>query len=102
MHEALTVITEIFVRQKLSYSGVRELSYAINFRSARAVSHTFVYMHGFRMLLNFVLSAKSMKYIQNYIAHENFCHSVMVMRAGVRHEEDLAARSLFKVGTETH
>ena len=41
---------------------VRELSYAINFRTATAVSHTFGYGHGFRVLLNFVLSAKSTKY----------------------------------------
>ena len=56
-----TVITEIFVRVKISYSGVRELSYAINFRTARAVSHTLVYVHAFRVQLNFVLSAKSTK-----------------------------------------
>ena len=56
-----TVIAEIFVRVKISYSGVRGLSYAINFRTARAVSHTLLYVHGFRMLLNFVLSAESTK-----------------------------------------
>ena len=37
-----TVIAEIFVRVKISYSGVRELSYAINFCTSRAVSHTLV------------------------------------------------------------
>ena len=56
-----TVIAEILVRAKISYSSVRELSYAINFRTARAVSHTLLYLHGFRMLLIFVLSAKSTK-----------------------------------------
>ena len=56
-----TVIAEIFVRVKISYSSARELSYAINFRTARAMSHTLVCVHSFRMLLNFVLSAKSTK-----------------------------------------
>ena len=57
-----TVIAEIFVRVKISYSSVREFSYAINFRTLKAVSHTPVYVQGFRMLLIFVLSAKSTKY----------------------------------------
>ena len=57
-----TVIAEIFVRVKISYSSVREFSYAINFRTLKAVSHTLVYAQGFRMLLIFVLSAKSTKY----------------------------------------
>ena len=56
-----TVIAEIFVRVKISYSSVRELSYAINFRTVRTVSNTLLYVHGFRMLLNFVLSAESTK-----------------------------------------
>ena len=57
-----TVIAEIFVREKISYSGVCRLSYAGNFRTATVVSDTLVYVYGFRMLLNFVLSAKSTKY----------------------------------------
>ena len=56
-----TEIAEIFVRVKISYSSVRELSYAINYRTAMMVSHTLLYVHGFRMLLNFVLSAESTK-----------------------------------------
>ena len=56
-----TVIAEIFVRVKISHSSVGELSFATNFRTARTVSHTLLYMHGFRMLLNFVLSAESTK-----------------------------------------
>ena len=54
-----TVIAEIFV--KISYSSVRRISYAINFRTARTVSHTLVYVHGLRVLQHFVLSAKSTK-----------------------------------------
>ena len=38
-----TVIAEVFVRVNISYSSVRRLSYAINFRATRAVSHTLVY-----------------------------------------------------------
>ena len=56
-----TVIAEIFVCVKISYSGVRELSYAINFRTARMVSHTLLYVYGFRMLLNFILPAEDTK-----------------------------------------
>ena len=58
----ITVIAEIFVRVKISYSSVREFSYAINFRTLKPVSRTLVYVQGFRMLLIFVLSAKSTKY----------------------------------------
>ena len=60
-HKCHTVIAEIFVRVKISFSiaSVRELSYAINFRTSRAVSHTPVYAQSFRMLLIFVLTAKS-------------------------------------------
>ena len=57
-----TVIAEIFVRVKISYSSVCQLSYARNFRTATVVSDTHAYVYGFRMLLNFVLSAKSTKY----------------------------------------
>ena len=57
-----TVIAEIFVRVKISYSSVCRLSYARNFRTATVVSDTHAYVYGFRMLLNFVLSAKSTKY----------------------------------------
>ena len=42
-----TVIAEIFIRVKILYSSVRELSYAINIRTARTVSHTLLYVHGF-------------------------------------------------------
>ena len=58
-----TVVTEVFVRAKISYSRLLELSYAINFRTTRAVSHTgtLVCVHRFSVLLNFVLSAKSTK-----------------------------------------
>ena len=52
-----TVIADIFVRVKISYSSVCELSYSINFRTANTLS----YVHRFRMLLNFVLSAESTK-----------------------------------------
>ena len=55
------LLTNCFVRIKISYSSVRDLSYALNFHTARTVSHTLLYVHGFRMLLNFVLSAKSTK-----------------------------------------
>ena len=58
----ITVIAEIFVRVKVSYSSVCRLSYARNFRTATMVSDTLVYVYGFRMVLNFVLSAKSTKY----------------------------------------
>ena len=51
--QSTTVIAEIFVRVKISYSSVRELSYATNFRTVRAVSHSLAYMHGFRLLLKF-------------------------------------------------
>ena len=57
-----TGIAEIFVRVKISYSSVCQLSYARNFRTATVVSDTHAYVYGFRMLLNFVLSAKSTKY----------------------------------------
>ena len=57
-----TVIAEIFVRVKISYSSVCRLSYAGNFRTATVVSDTHAYVYGFRMLLNFVLSVKSTKY----------------------------------------
>ena len=57
-----TGIAEISVRVKISYSSVHKLSYAVNFRTARAVSNTLVNMHGFRMLLIFIFSAKSTKY----------------------------------------
>ena len=55
---SFTVIAEIFVRVKISYSSDRELSYAINFHTARMMSHTLVCVQNFRMLLNFVHSAK--------------------------------------------
>ena len=58
----LTVIVEIFVHVKISNSSVPQLSYATNFCTATVVCHALVYVHGFRMLLNFVLSAKSTKY----------------------------------------
>ena len=57
-----SVIAEIFIRVKISYSSVCQLSYARNFRTATLVSDTHAYVYGFRMLLNFVLSAKSTKY----------------------------------------
>ena len=60
-----TVIAEIFVRVKISYSSVCRLSYARNFRTATVVSDTHEYVYGFRMLLNFVLSAKSTKYTKS-------------------------------------
>ena len=57
-----TVIAEIFVRVKISYSSACRLSHARNFRTATVMSDTLVYVYGFRMLLNFVLPAKSTKY----------------------------------------
>ena len=59
-----TEFAEIFVRVKISYSSVRELSYAIQFRTARVMSNALVYMYGFRMRLNFVLSAQSTKFMK--------------------------------------
>ena len=59
---ALLATAEIFVRVKISYSSLREFSYAIKFCTARAVSQTLVSLHDFRMLINFVLSAESTKY----------------------------------------
>ena len=53
-----TVIAEIFVCVNILYSRVCHLRHATNFRTARAVSQALVYVHGFRMLLNFVLAAK--------------------------------------------
>ena len=50
---ANTVIAEIFVRVKISYSSVRELSYAINFRTARAVSQTLLYVAWFSYATKF-------------------------------------------------
>ena len=80
-----TVIAEIFVRVKISYSSVCQLSYARNFRTATVVSDTLVYVYGFRMLLNFVLSAKSTKYTKlnrvrkfvrlQYYLFRKECHS---------------------------
>ena len=61
-HRKVIIVIAIFVRENISYSSVRELSYTINFRTARAMSHTLVCVHGFCMLLNFVLSAKRKKY----------------------------------------
>ena len=55
-----TVFAENFVRVKISYSSVRGLPYAIDFRTSRAVSQTLVNAFGFGMLQNSVLSAKSM------------------------------------------
>ena len=70
-----TVIAEIFVRVKISYSSVCQLSYARNFRTATVVSDILVYVYGFRMLLNFVLPAKSTKYtklnrVRNFVRLE--------------------------------
>ena len=56
-----TVITKIFIRVKISCSSVGQLSYTINFCTATVVSDSLVYVYGFRMLLNFILSAKSTK-----------------------------------------
>ena len=61
--QKITVIAEIFVRVKNSYSSVCQLqSYARHFRTVTVVSDTHAYVYGFRMLLNFVLYAKSTKY----------------------------------------
>ena len=68
----ITVIAEIFVRVKSSYSTVHQISYTINVRTAVLVSCTLVHLHGFRMLLNFVLSTKSTKYAK-LIAYKTFC-----------------------------
>ena len=69
----MNTIEEISVRVKISYSSARGLSYAINFCTARVVSHT---LHGICIWLsyatNFILSAKSTK-IRNQIAYENIC-----------------------------
>ena len=58
----VTVIAENFVRVKISYSSICRLSYAINFRTATVVSDTLVYMYGFCLPLNFVLSANCTEY----------------------------------------
>ena len=60
--QKVTVITEIFVCVKSLYSSIRELSYALNFRTAMTVLHTLVYVHGFHMLKSVVLSALSTIY----------------------------------------
>ena len=45
-----------------AYSSVREVLYAIHFEIAGLVSHTLlICVHGFRVLLTFVLSAKFQK-----------------------------------------
>ena len=58
--ESSSVITEIVVGVKISYSGIRELTYAIHFHTARMVSYTIVWVHNTCMLLSlkFVRSAK--------------------------------------------
>ena len=68
-----TVTAEIFVRVKISYSSVRELSYAVKFRTARTMSHTLLYMHGFRMLLNFVFSTTESTKSTKLNRVRNFC-----------------------------
>ena len=50
-----------FRMHKHLYSGVRQLSYAPNFRTARTVPHAIVLEHEFAVLLNFVRSALSAK-----------------------------------------
>ena len=57
-----TIIAEIFVYVKSSHANVSEFLYATELHTARAVSHTLVYVHRFRMRKHFVLSVKSMKY----------------------------------------
>ena len=68
----LLLSQKVSVRVKIPYSSVLKLSYAINFRTTRAMSQTLVCVHGFRVLLNFVLSAKSAKYTK-INRNENSC-----------------------------
>ena len=56
-----TVIAEIFVREKIRTPAFADFR-TPNFRTARAMLQTLVYVYGFRMLKNVVLSAKSTKY----------------------------------------
>ena len=60
MSKWFTVIADNFIRVKISYFSICRLLYALSFRTARAMSHALilVYVHGFRMLLISVLSAK--------------------------------------------
>ena len=62
LHQAIYCYRRNFRTRKISYSSVGRLSYARNFRTAMVVSDALVYVYGFRMLLNFVHSAKSTKY----------------------------------------
>ena len=75
-----TVIAEIFVRVKISHSSVREFLYAINFRTLKPVSHTLVYVQGFRMLLILVLSAK--KYEISEIKSRTKISAITVLKGG--------------------
>ena len=79
-----SVIAEIFVRVEISYSSVRELSYAVNSYTARTVSLTVLYVHCVCMLLNFVLSAESVKstnlnLVQNFLDIRIRCFSVYIV-----------------------
>ena len=67
-----TVIAEIFVRVKISYSSVCQLSYAGNFRTATVVSDTLVYAYGFRMLLLFRTSRQKRE-IYEIKSRTKFC-----------------------------
>ena len=56
--ELVTVVAEIFVRVKIPYSRIGELSYPITLLTMRADSNALVDMHRFCMLLIFVRLAK--------------------------------------------
>ena len=57
MHETVTVFAEIFVRT-LAFASFRALKFSC---SEDGVAYTVIYVYGFRMLLNFVLSAQRTK-----------------------------------------
>ena len=63
-----TVIAKIFICVKILHSSVRELSYAINFRTSRAVSHT-----GIRTWLSYATNFRT--FSQKYEIYEINSHT---------------------------
>ena len=67
-----------------------------NYRTARAVSHTLVYVHGFRMLQNFVCSAKSTKNTKLSRVRK-FLRLQYAIKAGVDRSHFFLQWSLFSI-----